>query len=94
MFLEIIIPCVTVVTIVSIIAGSCVTYYSSNAKRALVNSEEKLHNLNVLMDDKDKHYSRMIANRDEELQRMTDIIKSLTEKNQNYSVNAKINANG
>lgn len=92
MYLEIIIPCVTVVIIVSIIAGSCVTYYSSNAKRALVNSEEKLHNLKSLMEDKDKHYAKMVSNKDEELQRLTDVIKSLTEKNQNYSVNAKINA--
>jgi hypothetical protein len=87
-----ILACLTIIIVTSIIAYSCVTYYTSNCKRTLVNAEERLRNLSELMSQKDRNYLETIKIKGEECQRLTDVIKSLTEKNQNYSVNAKINS--
>jgi hypothetical protein len=76
----------------SIIAYSCVTYYSSESKRALVNSVEKYRNLERLTVEKDSEHVKLMKNKDDECTRLTEVIKSLSEKNQNYSVNAKINS--
>jgi len=86
----IIIVCLTVISITLIIAISCVKFYSSESKRALVNANERYHNLDELTRKKDSEHSKLMDNKDKECQRLTDVIKSLTEKNQNYSVNAKI----
>jgi hypothetical protein len=88
----IIIVCLAVITMTLIISISCVKYYSSESKRALVNANERYSNLDTLSRQKDSEHVKLMENKDKECQRLTDVIKSLTEKNQNYSVNAKINS--
>ena len=86
----IIIVCLTAVIVTLIIAISCVEYYSSENKRALKNVEEKYRNLEILTNEKDSEHVKLMKNKDEECNRLTDVIKSLAEKNQNYNVNAKV----
>ena len=82
--------CLTLLSMTLIIALSCVKYYSSESKWALVNANERYTNLESLTRQKDSEHVKLMDNKDKECQRLTDVIKSLTEKNQNYSVNAKI----
>lgn len=89
--MEIIFGCSTVIAVTLIIAASCVHYYSSDSKRALINAEEKYRNLETLTREKDSEHHKLMNNKDEECTRLTRVIESLMEKNQNYSVNAKIN---
>jgi hypothetical protein len=80
----------SIVLITLIIALTTSIYSSSESKRALVNSQEKYKNMEDLMRDKDKHYTQMLDDKNKECLRLTDVIKSLTEKNQNYNVNGKV----
>ena len=86
-----ILVCLTFVLITAIICYTVSTYCISESNRALVNTQEKLRNLNSLMNDKDNFYSKSISDKSDELKRLVEIIKNLTDKNQNYNVNAKVN---
>ena len=81
---------VTLIVVVSIISFSCVKYYSSEAKRALVNATDKYTNLDTLMRFKDSEHERILRNKEAECLRMSDIIKSLMEKQSRLSVDANI----
>jgi hypothetical protein len=85
------IVCSSFIIIALIISTSCVKYYSSESRRALVNLNEKYNNLSIIDSEKEKMYKSLIDNKDKECSRLTEIIKCLTEKQQNYNVNAKVN---
>ena len=85
-----IVVCCTIIIIVGIIATSCVRYYSSDNKRKLMTFEEKYNNIESLMRHKDSVYSSNLKTKEDECLRMADIIKTLTEKQQRYSVDANI----
>ena len=69
---------------------SCVTYYSSEVKRRLSTTEEKYKNTEELMRTKDHAHSEILKNKEAECLRMTDIIKSLTEKQSKNIIDANI----
>jgi SMC interacting uncharacterized protein involved in chromosome segregation len=90
MSITVIVVCISVLLLTSIICVSCVMYYSSENKRALVSSQERYTNLSSLVDQKDREYLKLMNNKDEECKRLADVIKSLSEKQQNYNVNATV----
>lgn len=85
-----IIIAVTIIGIATIISLSCGKYYSSENKRKLITVEEQYRNLENLIRFKDTEYERVIRNKEAECLRMADIIRSLTEKQQKYTVDANI----
>jgi hypothetical protein len=91
MLTQTIFVCATLVLIVAIIAVSCTLFSISEAKRALKNAEERSQNLEELVRYKDSEHDRMLKSKEEDGKRMADIIKSLMEKQQRYSVDALIN---
>jgi hypothetical protein len=87
---NLLIACLTIIVVVAVIAISVYRYSSSDAVRALLNANEKYNNLDTLTRQKDTVYNKTLEHKEEECKRMTDIIKSLMEKQGRYSVDASI----